>query len=330
MLNSFVVADATTATQNQQQGAAESSPAVTTIMPQLITISGQVNESTTVTNNTNTRNFNAQTAGSLNLLTNPIAGTQQQFNIFTSTSPANTATIPIVLNENQLPFFFILYEMKTGQIVNIMRNTSSQLLYAFENFQDYFSLSSLDNITSDYPIPFINDIAAEDGGSYYRRPIGTSFSFHTLPSNNIYAKQTFLRHIKTISKLNNSNELTKCLLSQLPISSQSFAHSPYLDHSLYSYDEKLINSFERPKPIGDQTIKFNFRETGHLAFRIHTGQQSNPSIVQQTHKRLVAFIWHPREPFCISVQRAAHEYNVNFHIYTKNHLIYSNFNSSKN
>jgi hypothetical protein len=34
-------------------------------------------------------------------------------------------------------------------------------------------------------------------------------------------------------------------------------------------------------------------------------------------KRLVAFIWHPREPFCISVQRGNNEYTVNFHIIKK-------------
>jgi de-etiolated-1 len=113
------------------------------------------------------------------------------------------------------------------------------------------------------------------------------------------------------------------ILSELPLSSQSYTCTPYLDHNLFSYDMKLISNFDRPKPIGDQIIRFNNRENDRFSFRMYPGRQiaNNPQAPQVPIKRLVAFIWHPHEPFCISVQRATQEYNVNFHVYTKNNLI---------
>jgi de-etiolated-1 len=155
-----------------------------------------------------------------------------------------------------------------------------------------------------------------------RTPSSTSlFNFHTLPSNNTHASQTLKRHVKNILRQNSLNDMTKCLLAHLPISSQSYTVSPYLDHSLFSYDEKLVSNLERPKPIGDQVIKFNMRESGRTCFRVYTGMQTNVGVpMLYPNKRLVAFIWHPREPFCISVQRSNSEYTVNFHVYSKINL----------
>lgn len=222
-----------------------------------------------------------------------------------SFSPSN---LPTILNEQYTPFYFILYDMQETKILNILRNTSTQLVEVYENFQDYFSLASLETFTN----------------TTDREHSGCSFNFHTLPSNNIHARQILQRQIKNLSKLNSNTDLTKCILSELPLNSQSYTSSPYLDHNLFSYDMKLISSFDRPKTIGDQVVKFNSRDTGRFSFRIYPGKQSSysgTSLYQHpSMKRLVAFIWHPHEPFCISVQRATQEYNVNFHVYSKNDL----------
>jgi de-etiolated-1 len=223
--------------------------------------------------------------------------------------PGDVMNANNLVNENSVPFYFVLYNMKTGHILNIIKNTSSKLVKIFENFQDYFSLTALDS-------------------SYYQPNDGNSFSFYTLPSNNIYSRQSLYRNLQNISKFNNHSELTKCILSQLPISPQTFSYTPYLDHSLFCYDEKLISNLERPKAIGDQVIKFNIRNTGRFSFRLYPGRQSNNILDQHNHnqssyqfasmKRLVTFIWHPYQPFCISIQRNANDYNVNFHVYIKN------------
>ncbi len=199
--------------------------------------------------------------------------------------------------------------MQEAKILNILRNTSAQLVNVYENLQDYFSLTATETFT---------DQSGRDTSA-------PAFNFHTLPSNNIHARQILQRQIKNLSKLNNNTDLTKCILSELPLNSQSYTSSPYLDHNLFSYDMKLISNFDRPKSIGDQVVKFNNRDTGRFSFRMYPGKQNfyaaNNFYQHPSMKRLVAFIWHPYEPFCISVQRTTQEYNVNFHVYSKNNLV---------
>lgn len=276
---------------------------------------------TTPINNSNTLINHNQTNSNVSMT--PINNPNNSHSAIASTSSAGSSLLSNnvlnisngsphasnILNEQHTPFYFVLYDLETSKILNILRNTSSFLLKVYENLQDYFSLTTLEGVTNNT--------------DYDASP--SSFNFHTLPSNNIHAQQILQRQIKNLSKLNNNTDLTKCILSELPLNSQSYTVSPYLDHSLFSYDMKLISNFDRPKPIGDQIIKFNNRETGRFSFRLYPGKQasySGSSCYQHTSiKRLVAFIWHPHEPFCISVQRATQEYNVNFHVYSKNTLI---------
>ncbi len=217
--------------------------------------------------------------------------------------------MPTILNEQYTPFYFVLYDIKEAKILNILRNTSTQLVDVYESLQDYFSLTAAETFTN-----------RTDQDMFC-----PTFNFHTLPSNNIYANQILQRQIKNLSKLNNNTDLTKCILSELPLNSQSYTSSPYLDHNLFSYDMKLISNFDRPKSIGDQVVKFNNRDTGRFSFRMYPGKQNfytgNNYHPHPSMKRLVAFIWHPYEPFCISVQRTTQEYNVNFHVYSKINLI---------
>ncbi|WAQ99130.1 DET1-like protein [Mya arenaria] len=109
-------------------------------------------------------------------------------------------------------------------------------------------------------------------------------------SSNLYARQIQQRYKQTIinAKFGGNTEAVKRLLAQLPISAQSYSSSPYLDLALFSYDDKWVSVMERPKPCGKNT--------------------------QPTARRLVAFTFHPSEPFAISVQRTNSEYVVNFHI----------------
>lgn len=62
---------------------------------------------------------------------------------------------------------------------------------------------------------------------------------------------------------------------------------------------------------GEYPIRFFGRDSGLLKFRIYPGLQDRRS---QPVRRLVAFTFHPFEPFAISVQRIDNDYVVNFHI----------------
>ncbi|KAG5865790.1 hypothetical protein JTB14_019019 [Gonioctena quinquepunctata] len=82
-------------------------------------------------------------------------------------------------------------------------------------------------------------------------------------------------------------EATKRLLAQLPISAQSYSCSPYLDLSLFSYDEKWVSVMERPKACGEHPIRFYARDSGFLKFRICAGviRTSLPTVKKNTYRR---------------------------------------------
>ena len=108
------------------------------------------------------------------------------------------------------------------------------------------------------------------------------------------------------------------MLAQLPINAQSYSSSPYLDLSLFSYEEKWVSVMERPKVCGDNPIQFYGRESGLLKFRLHPGNPGHARLLypQQNSSRrpLVAITFHPTDPFAISVQKINMDFVVNFHV----------------
>lgn len=58
--------------------------------------------------------------------------------------------------------------------------------------------------------------------------------------------------------------------------------------------------------------RFYARDSGLLKFKIQAGLLGRP--INHAVRRLVAFTFHPFEPFAISVQRTNAEYVVNFHM----------------
>lgn len=77
-------------------------------------------------------------------------------------------------------------------------------------------------------------------------------------SSNSHARQIQQRFRQTIvnAKFGGHLEATRRVLSQLPISAQSYTSSPYVDLSLYSYDDKWVSVLERPKNCGDHPIRY--------------------------------------------------------------------------
>ncbi|XP_057291122.1 DET1 homolog [Hydractinia symbiolongicarpus] len=187
---------------------------------------------------------------------------------------------------NSQASFFAVYNMSTTEIVAIYRNTSEELLDIFEQFNDHFRNALPHQVAQ--------------------------FSCST--SSNIYARYNQRRFKSTIinAKYGGHKEAVKRLLAQLPISSQSYSSSPFLDLSLFSYDDKWVSVMERPKGCGDHPIRFYCRDTGLLKYKIYAGVHGRA--LPPTGRRLVAFTFHPFYPFAISVQRNNTEYIVNFHL----------------
>jgi de-etiolated-1 len=180
--------------------------------------------------------------------------------------------------------FFVIYNIWKKKILAVYSNVSESLLYLFENFCDSFRNAKLNAISQ----------------------------WTCSPSNNIYANLLHQRFKQTIisAKGGGTVEATKRINAQLPISSQSYSSSPYLDLSLFSYDDKWVSIMERPKAASEFPIRFFARDSGLLRFKIHSSQKSG-----LTGRRLVAFCFHPFQPFAISVQRIDTNYIVNFHMH---------------
>ena len=174
----------------------------------------------------------------------------------------------------------------TTKVIAVYENTSTELLDMFEKMCDYF-----------------------------RNTFHQSLSQLTCsPSNNMYARQIQQRYKQTMvnARKGGHSEAVKRLLAQLPISAQSYTCSPYLDLSLFSYDEKWLSVMERPKTCSDHPIRFFARDSGFFRFKIQAGLPVSQA--SATARRLVAFTFHPSDPVAISVQRTNADYVVNLHL----------------
>nr|CAB3237485.1 DET1 homolog [Phallusia mammillata] len=182
------------------------------------------------------------------------------------------------------PSFFVVYNFREATVKSVYENTSLHLLKVFEQHPGLFRYADI-----------------------LRGQLQAACS-------DVHATQLQQRFKETIinAKYGGHTEAVKRLLSQLPIQSQSHSASPYLDLALFSYDDKWISPVERPKACGDYPIRFYSRQSGLLKFQIRAGM-INSGGQSSAHRRLVAFTFHPHEPFAISVQRINSEYVFNFH-----------------
>jgi hypothetical protein len=75
-------------------------------------------------------------------------------------------------------------------------------------------------------------------------------------------------------------------MSSLPLVAQSYCVSPYLDKSLFSYDDRLISVAERAKPFSDMPVKFYSRAAGTVRFKLCTTVpgRATPSAATRTVK----------------------------------------------
>ena len=134
-----------------------------------------------------------------------------------------------ISDPNSQPSFFVVYNMVTTEVLAVYENTSERLLDLFENFCDLFRNATLH----------------------------CEAQFTCSASSNLHARQIQQRFKQTIinAKFGGHTEAVKRLLAQLPISAQSYSSSPYLDLSLFSYDDKWVSVMERPKACGDHPIR---------------------------------------------------------------------------
>ncbi|CAG8576575.1 8924_t:CDS:2 [Diversispora eburnea] len=136
---------------------------------------------------------------------------------------------------------------------------------------------------------------------FQRVAFNQPFLYNSTYSNNVYAKEILEKHLHAIRHARNGgpSQAVKRVLASLPYSPQTCSESPYFDHSLFAYDDKIISAFDRPRPCQENIAKFYSRRTGEFKFKIIFGL---PDKSNNRTKRYVALIAHPNFPFIISVQ----------------------------
>lgn len=141
------------------------------------------------------------------------------------------------------PSLFVVYDMAEARVTAVYENTSERFLDTYENFCDFFRNATMDSQSQ----------------------------FTCSPSSNIHARQIHQRFKQTIinAKFGGQTEAIKHLLAQLPISAQSYSCSPYLDLTLFSYDDKWISVMERPKSCGDYPIRLVSCVLSITSFKAH-------------------------------------------------------------
>ncbi|XP_076815388.1 DET1 homolog [Clavelina lepadiformis] len=182
------------------------------------------------------------------------------------------------------PSFFVVYNLRDSKIIGAYENTSIKFLKIFEKNPGLFR-----------------------GADVVRGQLQAACS-------DIYSSQIQQRFKETIinAKYGGHTEAVKRLLGQIPVPSQTHSPSPYLDLVLFSYDDKWISPVERPKASGDYPIRFYSRKSGMLRFQIRAGMLPGNGN-RSSARKLVAFTFHPHEPFAMSVQRINTDYVLNFH-----------------
>ncbi|XP_021594273.1 light-mediated development protein DET1 isoform X2 [Manihot esculenta] len=181
------------------------------------------------------------------------------------------------------PSFFAVYNMDTTEIVAFYQNSADELYLLFEQFCDHFYATSRNSL-------YMNFISSH--------------------SNNIHAFEQ-LQSIK--NKASNFSQFAKKMLASLPFSCQSLSPSPYFDHSLFRFDEKLISATDRHRPSTDHPIKFiSRRQPCTLKFKIKPGPEAGS--VDGRTKKLSSFLFHPFLPLALSIQQTAFlQPSVNIH-----------------
>ena len=164
--------------------------------------------------------------------------------------------------------FFVLYNYKTTLVENIFENSS-------RDFLDYYTA---------FDIHLGNRTNSMQG-------------FVSGPSNDAFALKARDQQMYAVTKARNggSAQSVKRMVSGAPFNPQNFNESPYFDHTLFTWDEKLIDSLDKARPCSEFPVKFYCRESGKLAFKIDPHAipyGSNPSAPSyRSSKYVILILW---------------------------------------
>jgi hypothetical protein len=234
--------------------------------------------------------------------------------------------------EQQMHYaLFVVYDIQTSTIINIYDDSSMELANIFEKYNDDFRYSSSYGLINYKNLEFF--------------PLST------------YAGRRQFEHMYYHSTSTGDYDSVKRLLMQLPLRTITHTISPYLDLNLYSYDDKIVHIDDMIKTCPNNPVRFFSRDCQRMKFQLTLTNRSiispqstttdnpttmtttivTPAIMNNTtttntttanalfipnnlttnRRTTLATLWHPIEPFCITIQRWPRDLdNIhNFHLY---------------
>ena len=96
---------------------------------------------------------------------------------------------------------------------------------------------------------------------------------------------------------------TRRVLANVPVAAQSLSSSPFLDASIFHFDEKLISCLLRPRPFGDHSLRFVARShPDNARFKLFCEPFDTPLPhgARPPVKQLITYHFHPTEPFVLA------------------------------
>nr|CAG4635318.1 EOG090X028J [Artemia franciscana] len=127
--------------------------------------------------------------------------------------------------------FFVIYRMDTAQVLAVYENTSEEMLRMYEDYNDFFKDPGTSSDTQNI-------------ATLSNNVLMTRVDYHAT------FKQTALE-----AKHGNRAEVVKRILGHVPIPAQSHTCSPYVDISLFSFDDRWVSPYERPKAGTDHPLR---------------------------------------------------------------------------
>ena len=97
-------------------------------------------------------------------------------------------------------------------------------------------------------------------------------------------------------------QMTKRVLYAIPATAQSMCASPFLDATLFQFDEKNISAVVRARPFTDQSIKFAARSSPEkVRFNMRHADFQAPQATLRSLRQTVTHHCHPVYPFVLGV-----------------------------
>lgn len=178
---------------------------------------------------------------------------------------------------NTQPTVFIFFNWRTGQILGMFDRRSEYFLKLVESCQEELKHAHI--LDNRFPTTMQHCQAA-------------------------YFHHERLKCALTSAKGGSTEETMRRILCQLPYSTTYVStESPYLDPSMFNYDEKLLVAVERMKIPGTEILRFFSRVTLQFLFDLRIDAA-----------RYVHLLFHPTEPFAMSFDRTRPLSPVTFHM----------------